>query len=293
MKNAAKIRNIILPIIFSFLMTTFMLAADAAADPSSRYVEVYGQSIHYFDEGSGPTVILLHGLSADSTIWRENIGPLSERFRVLVPDQIGSGKSDKPLINYNNGTRIDFLRGFMTALGIDKASLVGNSLGGWIAAGFTLEHPEMVEKLVLVDSGGYALSGPLPPSVKRVLNPSTIADTRQAMKWGFYDDDKFVTEEAVLETFRKKLSSSSYMIERVLESAERREGVLDGRLNAIGKPTLIVWGRYDEIIPLARADRFHNDIKDSTVVVIDDAGHVPMLERPGEFNSAVIDFLSK
>lgn len=273
----------------------FLLSALPAAggDPAtSRYVQVFGQNIHYYDAGSGPAVILIHGLTADAAIWRENIGPLSHRFRVLALDQIGSGKSDKPLINYSVGTRIDFLYGFMKALDIEKASLVGNSLGGWIAAGFALEHPGMVEKLVLVDSGGYALAGPIPPSVKRVLNAATLSDTRWAMQAGFYNDEKFVTDEAVLEAFESRLNNSSYMIERTLESAQRSEDVLDGRLSALKMPTLIVWGKYDEIILVERAERFQRDIADSRVVLIDNAGHVPMLEQPQEFNRVVLDFLS-
>jgi pimeloyl-ACP methyl ester carboxylesterase len=127
-----------------------------AQAPASKQVEVFGQKIHYLEAGSGPNVILLHGLGADSTNWAMNTAVLAKSFHVFVPDQIGFGESDKPLINYRVGTLVDFLDGFYKNVGITKATVVGNSLGGWTAMAFTLAHPDKVERLVLVDSAGYS-----------------------------------------------------------------------------------------------------------------------------------------
>jgi len=126
--------------------------------PASKFVTVYGAKIHYMEAGSGPVVIFLHGLGGDRKNWGPTIGPLSEKYRVIAPDQIGFGLSDKPLINYRIGTLVDVLDRMLKELKIERASLVGNSLGGWAAAAFTLAHPEKVDRLVLVDAAGFALS---------------------------------------------------------------------------------------------------------------------------------------
>src|SRR3954454_942706 len=123
--------------------------------PESNPATEFGAKIYYHDVGSGRVVVLLHGLGDDTTIWDPVIAPLSKHHRVIVLDQIGFGRSDKPLLSYRVATFVDFLDGFLEQLKIKSATLVENSLGGWVAAAYTLEHPQKVEKLVLVDSVGF------------------------------------------------------------------------------------------------------------------------------------------
>ena len=129
--------------------------------PPAQTVLVKDRKIVYYEAGKGDVVILLHGLGADSHHWAHNIGPLAQKFRVIALDQIGYGKSDKPVMRYTVGNFADYLHGFMEALQIPKASLVGNSLGGWVALDFSIRHPSMVEKLVLVDAAGLHPTTPL------------------------------------------------------------------------------------------------------------------------------------
>src|SRR6266478_2125595 len=143
-----------------------------------KEVTVFGARIRYVEAGSGPTVILLHGLGGSSEAWTPNIGPLAAKFHLVALDQIGFGKSDKPLINYRIRTYVDFLDQFCKELKIARASLVGNSLGGWIAAAFTLAYPERVERLILEDAAGYAPPKNFDTRTLYALNPST----REAMK---------------------------------------------------------------------------------------------------------------
>ncbi len=139
-------------------ITLWVAAAAAmfAQAPASKQVDVFGQKIHYLEAGSGPVVILLHGLGADATNWAMNTAVLAKSYHVYVPDQIGFGESDKPAINYRVGTLVDFLDGFYKKLGITKATVVGNSLGGWTAMAFTLAHPDKVDRMVV---GGDELVG--------------------------------------------------------------------------------------------------------------------------------------
>src|SRR5258708_16471450 len=117
-------------------------------------------------------------------------GVMTKSFHVFVPDQIGFGESDKPLINYRVGTLVDFLNGFYQKVGITKASLVGNSLGGWTALAFTLAHPEKVDRLVLVDSAGYSPErtggAKLTREVVLLVNPATVEEQQQALRLGLF-----------------------------------------------------------------------------------------------------------
>jgi pimeloyl-ACP methyl ester carboxylesterase len=265
-------------------------AQDAAS--SDKYVTVYGQKIHYLDAGSGPVVILVHGLGGDVSNWAPTIGPLSQKCRVIVLDQIGFGKSDKPLINYRVGTLVDFLDGFYKQLGITHASLVGNSLGGWTVAAYALAHPEKVDRLVLVDAAGFAVTGDLDPKILNGLNPSTRDAIKQLVPLIFYNSKPFTTDAGVDAFFTRRMSAGDgYTIQRFIDSILHGEDVLDNKLSAIKQPTLIVWGREDGLTPLAMGERFKKEIAGSKLFIIEKCGHVPQLEKAAEFNAGLMKFL--
>src|SRR5687768_9528496 len=128
----------------TLLIAILFCVATWANAQTSKEVLVFGQKIHYVEAGSGPTVILLHGLGGSTQAWQFNIGPLAEKYHVVVLDQIGFGKSDKPFVNYRIRTYVDFLDQFCKQLKIERATLVGNSMGGWIAAHFTAAFPDQI-----------------------------------------------------------------------------------------------------------------------------------------------------
>ena len=240
---------------------TTAAAQSAVADKS---VTVYGVKIHYQEAGSGPAVILLHGLGGDVSNWAQTIGPLSQKYRVIVPDQIGFGRSDKPMINYRVGTLVDFLDGFYKELKLDRASLVGNSLGGWTAAAYALAHPEKVERLVLVDAAGFAITGDVDPRILNGLNPSTRDAVKQVMSLVFYNKQIYASDAAVDLLFARKMTAGDgYTIQRFIDSITRGEDVLDNRLGAVKQPTLIIWGREDGLTPIAMGERFKKEIPGS------------------------------
>src|SRR5437763_14155150 len=179
-----------LPVGLALALVVLAQMAPAQAPPSlppEKIVEVLGQRIHYFEAGQGPNVIFLHGLGGDAGMWEANIGPVSGKYRVYALDQIGFGRSDKPLIDYKIETFVEFLQSFMRALGTPKATLVGNSLGGWIAADFATQHPEMVEKLVLVDAAGMRVERN-PELLPVDLHPSSLASTRTNLQSVVYNN---------------------------------------------------------------------------------------------------------
>jgi len=277
--------------------STIAVAAQANASqagaPVTKEVLVFGQKINYAEAGSGPTVILLHGLGGSWQSWHFNIAPLAEKYRVIVPDQIGFGKSDKPLVNYRIRTYVDFLDEFCKELKIERATLVGNSMGGWIAAMFTAAFPDRVDKLVLVDAAGYTPPKDLDTRLLFSLNPTTKEETKVLLAKVFYSK-ALQTDLAIRQSVAARLAAGDgYTIKSITESIIRGEDFLDDAVKNIRRPTLIVWGREDGLVALAEGQRFNKDIAGSKLIVFDQCGHVPNIEKATEFNAAVLKYLGE
>src|SRR5258708_16107178 len=163
------------------LLAVFVAPASGQGQPADKPITVFGQWIIYFDRGSGPVVVLLHGLGRRKEDWVPVLEPMAQKYRLLVPDQIGFGRSDKPLLDYSIQTYVDFLNEFLQQLKVEKASLVGESLGGWIAGLYVAEigsgaHLIPVQRLVLVDAAGLQQDTTMPD-----LNPSSLAAMRRSV----------------------------------------------------------------------------------------------------------------
>jgi pimeloyl-ACP methyl ester carboxylesterase len=268
-------------------------AARAAQASPGKSVVVFGQKINYVEAGSGPAVVLLHGLGGNTTNWAFNVSALSARFRVLVPDQVGFGLSDKPLINYRVGTYVDFLDKFLAELKVERASLVGNSMGGWVAALYALKHPSKVERLVLVDAAGFAPPKEFDLAALSGLNSSTREGMRQLAAMVFFN--KMMQTDAGVDLLltQRLAAGDGYTIQSLVESIHRGEDMLDGRLAALKHPTLIIWGREDGLTPLAReGEKFRQGIPHAQFVVFEQCGHIPQVEKAADFNAAVLKFLA-
>ncbi len=263
---------------------------DEAIPTIGKFVTVFGARIHYVDVGAGPTVILLHGLADDVGVWGAVMPALAAKHRVIALDQVGFGRSDKPLLNYRVSTFVDFLDGFLNELKIKRASLVGNSLGGWVAADFALKHPDRIERLVLSDAAGYAaLAKTMDPRALNALRLASREDIRYLGPLTFRD--KRFYEDVDLAFKQRVAAGDSYTVSQLLDSMRRGENVLDGRLGAMEKPTLILWGRDDKLIPVNFAARFNKEINASRLRIIDGCGHMPHVECPEKFNDALLQFL--
>jgi pimeloyl-ACP methyl ester carboxylesterase len=270
------------------------VTATQTGAPPLKEASVFGQKIQYVDVGTGPVVVLLHGLGGNSSNWFFNISALSTKYRVIAPDQIGFGRSDKPLINYRVGTYVDFLDKFLEGLNVERATLVGNSMGGWIAALYAVKYPKRVERLVLVDAAGFAPPKEFDLSTLSGLNPSTREQARYLAGLVFFNP-LFKTDAAVDATLAARISAGDgYTIQSLVESIYRNEDMLDGKLSAVKQPVLIIWGRDDGLTPLAReGEKFKRELPSAQFVVFDQCGHVPQVERAAEFNAAVLKFLSQ
>ena len=282
---------------FALLIGLFAIVPCAAQEETTatpkieKFITTYGAKIHYVEAGSGAPVILIHGLADNVAIWDPVIPALAARFRVIALDQIGFGRSDKPLLNYRVSTLVDFLDVFLTELKIERASLVGSSLGGWVAAAYALAHPERVERLVLSDAAGYAaLTKTMDSRALRALRVASRDDIRYLGPLAFHDKRFYQDVDAA---FKERVTAGdSYTVAQVLDSMIRGDDALDNKLQTLKQPTLVLWGREDKLIPLSFGEEFHREIVDSRLRIIDNCGHMPQLECPNEFSAAVLKFFS-
>jgi pimeloyl-ACP methyl ester carboxylesterase len=287
-----------LRLLSNLLFLALIPAVAYAQNPNlvEKEVSVYGFNLHYAEAGSGPPVIFLHGLGSNWRRWERTVEALAPDFHFLALDQIGHGDSDQPLTNYSSALLVEFLAGFMQALQIPRATLVGNSMGAGIATEMAVSHPALVERLILVDGAGYRPTNPTsPPTAAQVrllqlLNSSTLAETRELETRLYYDDSR-VTEALVAKTYTMRLKAA-YTISKLVEAAVKGiGGVTEAEMRSITVPTLIIWGKEDEMAPLALAERLHKDIAGSQLAVIDHCGHMPQIEKAEEFNQLVRGFL--
>jgi len=273
------------------LLAVVAVPALGQGQPADKTIAVFGQSIHYFDLGTGPVVVLLHGLGSRKEDWLPVLEPLAQKYRLLVPDQIGFGKSEKPLLDYSIQTYVDFLNEFLRQLKVERASLVGESLGGWIAALYVAEigggaHMIPVEKLVLVDAAGLKQDQPIPE-----LNPSSLAGMRGLMEAVFYDTS-WLNEDALRKVFTDKLAAKDgYTVRSILSNPALETQRLDGRLGSIKVPTLVTWGKQDKLLPIGSGEKYAAGIAGAKLVSFDKCGHVPPIEKTEEFLAAVTAFL--
>jgi pimeloyl-ACP methyl ester carboxylesterase len=261
---------------------------------NGKNVSVLGFNIYYHDEGSGPPVILLHGLGGDGSRWGPNIRALAADFRVIVPDQIGFGQSDKPLANYHNGMLAEFLARFMKAIELPKASIVGSSMGAWVAIYFAVYHSHLLDRLVLVDGGSYgsraSSMAAKDPRRRQIQNGVTTQETREFFEVMFHDK-RLLTDKVIEDALVMRLRSA-YTIGKMQEASENGIGsVSEEEARSIKAPTLIIWGKYDRVVDPVTADKLNAAISGSQKVIIDNAGHLPQIEQYSEFNRIVRDFL--
>ena len=272
------------------IVTGPALAQNRQTMPPEKTIPIFGQTIHYWDVGSGPVVVLLHGLGSSKEDWLAVVGPLSKNHRLLIPDQIGFGHSDKPLVSYSVQIFVDFLDEFLRQMKVEKASLVGESLGGWVSALYVTEisgtdRVSVVDKLVLADAAGLKQKGPIPD-----FNTS-LQSSGRLLKSLFYDSS-WINDERIRQSFAHRLAANDgYTIQSFLNNPALASEFLDDRLSQIRVPTLVVWGKQDQLVPFSSGEKYAAGIPGARLVAFDKCGHIPKAEKTAEFLSAVIAFL--
>jgi pimeloyl-ACP methyl ester carboxylesterase len=269
-------------------------------------ITIHGARVNYVEMGSGPPLVFVHGLSGCWQNWLENIPHFARSHRVIALDLVGFGESELPQEQITIPGYGRFVDAFLGEIGVERGPVVGNSMGGFIAAETAISHPSRVEKLVLVNAAG----GP------------TLRDWHQ--RWGRslmraahlfqpVAAASFARREAIVRRpglRRRLLYKVARYPDRIapelcyeVASGAGKPGFFDAlqaifdydfcdRLPDISCETLIVWGARDEIVPVGDAHEYERLIPNARKMIFDDTGHVPMLERPARFNRVLEEFLA-
>jgi len=271
-----------------------------------QHVSIHGHDLAYRLEGSGPVLLLLHGIAGSSRTWRDVIPRLTDRFTVIAPDLTGHGHSEKPVGDYSLGAFASGIRDLLEVLSIDRVTVIGQSFGGGVAMQLVYQHPERCERLVLVDSGGLGrevswllrlMALPGSEYVMPVIFPSFVRD------WG---DNLFrMIDERGIRLSRITEMWSAYAslaesenrqafartIKSVIDPGGQTVSAMDRLYLASPMPTLIIWGDRDDIIPVSHAYAAHQAMPGSRLVIIEGVGHFPQIEAPEQFVDALVDFI--
>jgi pimeloyl-ACP methyl ester carboxylesterase len=284
--------------------------APGAAGPDElrvRKLVMHGHAMAYRQAGSGPVVVLLHGITSNSATWSRVMPYLARRFTVIAPDLIGHGESAKPRGDYSLGAHACGLRDLLLALGHDRATIVGHSLGGGIAMQFSYQFPERCERLVLVDSGGLGRdvspllrAATLPGSefvlpllvATRLLDAGALAG-RLLNRLGL----RARTDLAEIARGHASLSDAEarsafiHTLRSVVEPGGQRVDASNRLYLAEHLPFLLAWGARDPIIPVSHARAAHEQVRGSRLEVFADSGHFPQLDEPQRFVEVLVDFI--
>ena len=289
----------------------------AAALPAQKTLKLFGARIRYYElgrPGAKPTLVLLHGLGSSAAgDWGQVMPQLAKTHHVLALDLLGFGNSDKPFIQYGIQIWVDFLGEFLREKKVTDFMLMGESLGGWIAAQYTLQALRgdaigasfalpRPARLVLCDAAGYreALSWrfdkpaavPDAPPSRVGAGPSLAGE--KALLARIFRAPSFNTEDAIRRGMGWSLSKGdSQTIASVYADPLILNESVDGQLSEVTIPTLIVWGAHDELLPLKLGQRFAAEIPGARLVIVPDTGHAPMIETPQAFLAALGDFLTR
>jgi pimeloyl-ACP methyl ester carboxylesterase len=282
-----------LPLLAALYMAPSL--ARAADLPEMKSIQVHGQTIRYIEAGQGPDLVLVHGLASSARFdWGKVIPELAKHHHVLAMDQLGFGSSAKPLIAYGVQTWVDMLDGFLRAKHVTRFTLAGESLGGWIAALYTIEAETgramlAPERLILSDAAGHkSIADHAHDAAGRAFS---LSSERAGLE-GIFHDRGIVTDQFVREDFAVQLAEGTqYTQDSFWAHIDDPTTFVDDRLRAITVPTLVIWGGDDRVIPIEEGRDYAAKIKGATLTVIPDCGHGPMVERPAEFLKAVEPFL--
>ncbi len=282
--------------------------------PEVRQAEtrIHGHRVAYRVAGDPqlPVVLLVHGITSSSATWDPVMSLLAEQAHVVAPDLYGHGLSDVPGADFSLGGFATQLRDLMDTLGHDRATVVGHSLGGGVAMQFAYQYIERCERLVLVDSGGFgrevsrALRAGTLPGVELVLpvianrpvRNAGVAASRLLSRLPVRPRPRPSTLEVVrgYSTLAESPSRAAFVhtLRSVVEPGGQRISAVDRLYLVEGRPTLIVWGARDTVIPLDHAHIAHEAIPGSVLEVFEQSEHFPHLDEPGRFARLLLDFLA-
>jgi len=273
-----------------------------------NYYDVCGVRTRVLEAGSGPALLILHGTGGHAETYQRNMGPLSRHFHVIVPDMVGHGYTDRPDLDYTLDDFADHMFGLLDVMGIERAHVSGESVGGCIAAWMTLSRPERIDRLVLntgildrPDERGLLQLADLEQRTKALADDCSLDTVRRRLQWLVLDKDT-MTEEMV--HIRHRIYNQPGMVDSVIRVMmavlSMNRGIYKGgdylnrdRMADIARPTLVLWSDHNPGKPFDVIKPAIDLIPDAEVHIIKDAAHWPQFEQPEAVNGLMIDFLTR
>lgn len=253
----------------------------------SKFIDIDGLKVHYRDEGQGPVILCLHGVQSSLHTWDGWVKELKSNYRVIRIDLPGWGFTGASNFGYSRDETVKFLKKFVDALGLKTINIAGNSYGGFLAWNFVVDNQDMVDKLIILDGGGYPFK---PPFAITLMTAPVIRNLYPLVT------PKFIVAKFTREVYGTKSRVTDETIDRyydlLIYNDNRRESIkffrgIKGQMETessgvktIKIPTLIMWGKQDEWIPISLMERFKKDIPHARTIAYDGVGHIPMEEIP-------------
>jgi pimeloyl-ACP methyl ester carboxylesterase len=272
-----------------------------------RFVTVHGHRRAYVKVGSGPALLLLHGLGCDHTTWDGVIGRLARDYTVIAPDFLGHGQSDKPRADYSLGGYANGMRDLLTILGIDRVTVVGHSFGGGVAMQFAYQFPERTERMVLVSPGGLGTEVALGiraitlPGFHQAMGVVTLPGVRQVTKAALqglslsrHPALRDLSEVAqIVESWRDPGTRRAvrHLVRTVIDLRGQVVTMRDRAYLTEAMPMAVVWGRDDRVLPASHAEALSTLAPLAQVEVFDNSGHFPHKDHPERFVWFLNDFI--
>jgi pimeloyl-ACP methyl ester carboxylesterase len=283
------------------------LAEGTSDFTTARHVVLHGHRVSYRTAGSGPVLLLIHGIAGTSEQWADVAPVLAERFTVVAPDLLGHGESAKPQGDYSLGAYAAGMRDLLIALGHRRATVVGHSLGGGVAMQFVYEYPVFAERLVVVSSGGLGrevhplLRAATLPGAELVLPLLVHARVLGAgaavgqvlSRFGLRAGPDIAEMARGYASLGDAEARSAFLhtVRAVIDHNGQRVSAADRLYLSSMMPALIVWGRRDPLIPAAHGEFAHGAMPGSRLEIFEEAGHFPHLDEPVRFAAVLRDFL--
>jgi len=268
---------------------------------------LHGHRVAYRSAGSGPAIVLVHGITSTSATWERVMPYLATRFTVIAPDLLGHGQSAKPRGDYSLGAYASGVRDLIVSLGHDSATFVGHSLGGGVVMQLAYQFPERCERLVLVDSGGLgrevnvllrAATLPLSEVVLPVLASTRILDAGRTVSRLFGRlGIRAGTDVAELAKGHASLADAEaraafvHTLRTIVDPGGQRVNASDRLYLAQNVPFMLVWGERDPIIPVEHGRTAHELVPSSRLEIFEHAGHFPHVDDPQRFLDVLLDFI--
>jgi pimeloyl-ACP methyl ester carboxylesterase len=259
----------------------------------SNYVMTPEGRVHYYEAesripGGGVPLVLVHGLADRGESWAPMLERLKKAgFHVYAPDLLGYGRSPKPLgSDYSISTQEQFVADFIQSLGLQKTDIGGWSMGGWIALKLALDHPNMVDRVVVYDSAGIRHQVTGGPNIFHPADGPALQHLADLLEPHAKPIPRFVRRDAL-----RKIGEGQWVIDRSMASMETGKDLLDNRLSGLSEPLLIVWGSDDELLPLSIGQQLHVLDPQSELDIVQGCGHLAPKTCPARVAAATMDFL--